>query len=303
MGKSHRSLRKEALLWRQARMAFFSRIRRLFLPAFPVDFDHADFKRAEQLTRNYDRPSQPVGTTESGAGRPRIAIVKADDLRCSNFGSFIELLRIMSARKLPVTFGLICDEIPLLNRHQVSFLSSLDKKVIEIWHHGYDHKREIKWYRPFSSRWYEFQGTPEARQREHLHKGMDLARDLLSLPFSTFGPPSERMDTATENVLAELDAIKVIFNRTTCCSKLTLLVTHRIEEVVGKMGTYAQSLEKFALPEDPHAPIVIQIHPGYWDEEDFEVFAKVMDHLAGDLNYEFMTAQGYYEYDLTCPPN
>lgn len=297
MTRSRRSIRKEALRWRQARKAFFSRVRRLFVPAIPVNFGRTDFQRAEKLTRQYNPPARPPEATGQAREPRRIAIVKADDLRCTNFGSFVDLLDIMSSRKLPFTFGLICDEIPLLNKDQVSFLRSLDKRFVEIWHHGYDHKREIKWYRPFKSRWYEFQGTPEARQREHFHKGMDLARNILNMDFSTFGPPSERMDAATEKVLSEVEGISVIFNRSTCCSKLTLLVTHRIEEVVGKMGTYDQFLEKFALPDDPKTPLVIQIHPGFWDGEDFEVFARVVDHLAQDLGFTFMTAQGYFESD------
>jgi hypothetical protein len=218
-----------------------------------------------------------------------IAVIKADDLRACNFNAFIRLIRLLSPRRIPLSIGLICSEIKLLNQHQYSFLSSLNERFIEIWHHGYDHYRNINFLNPFQSNIWEFCNTPFDYQKNHIISGINEAKNILGINLVSFGAPHNKTDINTIRVLQEVPQIEVIFDKAECSGKTMLPSFERVEQFTGRVKPADIFIKSFNPSLKRSEPVVFLIHPEYWDDYDFTEFKKIIDYFYFQLKYSFIT--------------
>jgi len=216
---------------------------------------------------------------------PPFVVLKLDDMFATDGrvpDRWQRIADFSAQRRLKLSIGLICNS---LDADQPDYLAGLrrliDTGLIELWHHGYDHRR----WDEAGVTYCEFSKTDRAHQHDHLVRAQQLAKDKLGLTFQTFGAPFNAIDATTAGVLATLPDIRV-----------WLYVDPALAATAGKFAAVSPGPVNLEAP--VHKPnydafvaalatvapthpryLVLQGHPMSWDDTVFAEFVRIVDHL------------------------
>lgn len=236
---------------------------------------------------------------KSGAKKSqKYVILKLDDLRANSNKSYNQnwqrLVNTIREKNIKASLGIVA--IDLIKANQV-FKDSLSywhkSPYFEIWHHGWDHKR--KNYGDSKDNLGEFSGTPYEFQKEHFEKSMLFANSQLGIVMKTFGAPFNQTDAIFSKVIRENKYIKVWFYPRDKFEydglKLYRGRRNLLESRTGVVS-YKSFLE--AYKNNTTEYLVLQGHPGKWDDKSFSEFDKVVKFLKEKdvvftLPYEYYT--------------
>jgi peptidoglycan/xylan/chitin deacetylase (PgdA/CDA1 family) len=241
------------------------------------DTDKTPFTSA---TRHLANTSLLLISGLSLSAAPQI-IIKADDV--GNRGAQLEpawqrFVDLIEAKDIQASIGLVTDSLEADNEAFLAWIRDQhDSGLIEFWHHGYDHSRE----RGVSkTTWWEFRNTDYEKQKFHFERGMELGKEKLGITFRTFGSPYNANDATTVKVLEENPDLRIwLYPPNIPSSKLPLkrIGALNIERPVGVIN-----FEPFASNYPDHTDedvLVLQCHPGNWDENSWSEFEKIVDFL------------------------
>jgi len=250
-----------------------------------------------------------TGLTLSAA--PQV-IIKADDLRYvasstvdARWQRFADLIE---QRHLRAAIGIITESLEASGPDYHEWIRVRHERgAIEFWHHGHGHSRDPA----TSPAWWEYRNSGYAAQKESFERGMTLAREKLGIIFRTFGAPYNQTDADTVRVLEENPDLRVwLYPSSTAGS--TKLALARIGALNIEPATGVIDAEPFIANYPAHAGepvLVLQCHPGQWDEASHAEFIRILDYLT-DQGAVFVTPTEYYNqlypagqyrYDLSMP--
>ena len=212
-----------------------------------------------------------------------LIVLKLDDMNVVN-GKVPErwqrLTRFVEERRLKTSIGIIGNSLEGEHPEYIAELKRLaGTGWIEIWHHGYDHRRWDDGGKTIC----EFSGTTKELQLHHFERTRDLARQKLGVEFRTFGAPFNATDAATIAVLAAAPDIRVWLQgdpRQPAGKYIARMLNEvNIEQPVHKPNYHAFVIGYEARRENPPAYLVLQGHPNSWDDDAFGEFTRIVDYL------------------------
>ncbi|UOB17804.1 cellulose binding domain-containing protein [Abyssalbus ytuae] len=235
-------------------------------------------------------------TDDIVAPNQKYIILKMDDLRSNsnntynaNWQRFVDSIRVYNVK---AALGLIAKDLVSASQ---SFKDSLSKwhneAHFEIWHHGWDHKKNN--YPPDNDNIGEFSGTPYDYQKQHFEDAMLYAKNELGIIMRSFGAPYNQTDDTFLSVIEENDDIKVwMYPTSTSYSGLALLrgANNQLESSTGVVS-YESFLNAYNSSTADY--LVLQAHPGYWNDSSFEQFDQVITFLKNN-NVVFVLPYEYY---------
>ena len=220
---------------------------------------------------------------------PRIAIIKADDVRkrTTKWDKFFEVSRV---RGVPVSAGVICNSIERNDEHYSNWIrASHESGWVEFWNHGYDHKR---WKGENGLKFHEFNRTGYNHQKKHFEACQRLLRDVLGQEPIAFGAPYNAIDNDTLRVIHENRNLHLIFSYTKKdTSKLNALMILRGEQD----GTGRPNFKKFVSAYEKTGNIrftALQFHPNAFDANALDEYIKIIEFLILK-GWKFMLPKDY----------
>lgn len=227
----------------------------------------------------------------------KYVILKMDDLRANTNHSYNknwqELVNTIRRYKIKAALGLIAEDLPKASQSYKDSLKQWhDSEFFEIWNHGWNHKR--KNYPPYYNNKSEYSGTSYEFQKECFEKSMALAKSELGITMKTFGAPFNQTDDSFFKVIEENKDIKVwLYGRNNSYSGLILKrgTKNQLESATGVVS-YNSFLTAFQNNKTPY--LVLQGHPGKWDENSFLEFDRVINFLKKQ-EVIFVLPHEYYE--------
>lgn len=227
----------------------------------------------------------------------KYVILKMDDLRANKKLSYNDswqrFVNVIRQYKIKAALGIVAVDLPKASlKYKDSLRKWHNSETFEIWHHGWDHKR--KNYPPENSNVGEFSGTPYAFQKEHFEKSMRYAKSELGIKMRTFGSPFNQTDETFSKVIEENSSIKVwLYGKDKSYSGLNLFrgSNNKLESSTGVVG-FDSFLKAYHSNTTPY--LVLQGHPGKWDNTSFEEFDKVIKFLKEE-EHIFVLPYEYYK--------
>lgn len=235
-----------------------------------------------------------------------IVIIKADDLGETN-PTWNKFMKMVEDNEICASVGIITKNVTtnesIEEIKRVSNILQPNKfPVIEFWNHGYDHYRNGKVH--------EFQGTDLLLQNNHIQYVQDFFILNLNLTSKTFSAPYNKTSEETANALRHFPEINVwmcyekIENRYQKSwkdpkKKLITLTDLNIMLNVDYLYVNSFPIDKVIsnYKYDKKKPyILIQIHPGGWDDSEFAKFKELIDFYKIGNRATFMTPYQYYQY-------
>lgn len=156
---------------------------------------------------------------------------------------------------------------------------------IEIWHHGYYHDKANR---------VEFSGGTYEEQYKQLKDTIDLMQDKCGITLRSFGPPYNATDKVTIEALNALPQMKTFFfpSVTDGGNQLMLRESGNLEVDTGVVD-YDKFVETYEASKKDKPYLVLQGHPGNFNDESFNNFKKIVEYLMAK-NTIFMTPTEYY---------
>jgi hypothetical protein len=227
-----------------------------------------------------------------------VVIFKLDDLLANStsatgFSAAWDRLFDYSATKpLVMSVGIIGDSLETTNPAYTASIRQIhDAGRVEFWNHGYLHVRDV----PPGT--FEFRGTTYDYQLSNFQITQTLARERLGFPFTTFGSPFNANDAVTRQVIETDPDMRTSFFGSaafgpTDSRLLDLdLPWLNIEVSTGNLLDYNTLVTNYSAKKNqPY--LVLQGHPGGWNEAEFETFKSFVDYLIAD-GVTFMTPSAY----------
>jgi len=230
-------------------------------------------------------------TAPLNAGKRHYVIWKMDDVKGLSPG-FQRLADWLAEHKMKASFGVICNS---LEANKPAYADWLKKQaienggLIEFWNHGYDHQKNVVENGKTCDA--EFKGTSQAFQTKHLADSNALWKAKTGLVFQTFGAPYNTSDAETEKALEKHPELKIwLYGPPTATRLLVLRRSLNLECATGTVSyeTFMQAYQK-----QPQGDcLVLQGHPGKWDDASFDAFQRIAGVLAAD-KWEFVTPREY----------
>ncbi|MCC7491842.1 MAG: hypothetical protein IT204_05820 [Fimbriimonadaceae bacterium] len=215
----------------------------------------------------------------------QLVVLKADDFRAD--GRWQAFTGYVVAQDVRASLGIIGNVLEGDTSRIEAYVKALQATGrFDFWHHGYDHKLN---YQEDGQTVCEFRGRSREAQAASYQRAFELAERKLGIRFSIFGAPGNAVDAATAEVLAarpELDA--TFFGPANVPGKLTLERWINAEQ-----PTLVPNFDAFskAFPTRAEKPyLVLQFHPGNWDETRFEQFRRILAFLKAQPTVEIVTA-------------
>jgi len=226
--------------------------------------------------------------------RAQKVILKLDDLGVKeNVCSCSETIEFLIGKGIKASYGVIANRIDETAKNTLTpYLEAKNgsgEDLVELWHHGLDHKRP------------EFEGTSYSYQKEHFDNASSQINNALGIVMHTFGTPFNANDSVTNTVIAENADYRVFLfgKKEGAVSPEILFLTNRvnIEKETGKVD-YNLFLENYKEKKDLYKDyIVLQAHPNGWKSDKIGELNKIIDYLLQQgcefvLPYEYYLARG-----------
>jgi len=214
-----------------------------------------------------------------------MVLLKADDYRDNT--RWRRFVGYLQEKQLKASIGIICNILEKDDPKLVAWTHELTASgAFDFWHHGYDHR--LNWQeggRTFC----EFDGPSYEQQKDHFDRACRLAKDKLGIEFKVFGAPGNKVDANTARVLADHPEIEAtFFGPKGVPGKLVLERWANAEQPTLKPNS-AEFIKRWPRVESkPY--LVLQLHPGAWDDERFAEFTRIVTFLQG-RGVRFVTAR------------
>ena len=237
-----------------------------------------------------------IASSLAEAQKPDMVIIlKMDDLEYKN-PSFVQnwerYMDTIRSYRINSGLGVIMDHIAEAPQPFKDSLAAWHLgPFFELWHHGWDHTRLN--YPPDLTNKGEFSGTPYEYQKAHFENTISFAHEELGVQLRTFGAPYNQTDEVFARVISESESIKVwMYCKDPSYAGLCLLRGHSnmLESQTGVVS-FESFLTGYKANTNPY--LVLQGHPGKWDDSSFQAFEKVINYLK-DRNHTFMLPYDYY---------
>lgn len=209
-------------------------------------------------------------------------IMKYDDLSFQSLNAFERVAEFSLRMKWPVSLGVIGQSLSFENEFYKNRLKKWIEKGIEIWNHGYYHTVS------------EFSTAPYELQCQSIIHTQKLIESKLGYRAVTFGSPhnnsTETTIRALRTVASEIRNYLFAVDGTDSSNTCQFLVRCDMEITTGNIDFEFFKKNYHQLQEYPY--MVIQGHPSFWSELDFQNNEKVMCYLRSRGN-NFVTPSGY----------
>jgi hypothetical protein len=216
--------------------------------------------------------------------KKQIIILKADDFVFSE--KWTRFITYIENRNIKVSLGVVGKE--LNNESLCDWIKLLSQNNnIEFWNHGLTHDC-------YDQGISEFQGTSYEDQLTHLLETQRLFKEKFGIIVHTFGAPCNAIDENTSQALTDIEEIKIWYYGKKDSVKLHLERKGEIESPVSHPN-YNEFINRYNGNRlDQYEYLALQIHPGFWDDDGWEEFEKIIDFL-DQREVVYMTPFEYYQ--------
>ena len=240
--------------------------------------------------------------------KPPVIIIKVDDLKTGKSPSvpdrwqkFADYVR---ARRLKVGIGIICDSLEGDKPEYFNWIRALNSTgLVEFWFHGYDHKV----HNDDGTDYNEFNHRTLQDQKNRFERSEGLATQKLGIRLQTFGPGGGTrnglFDENTVTVMGQDPQMSIWLypqplddQGRALQSHSKVIILDRVWQANIENPTFHPNLaalqngyRQFAASRDY---LVLQGHPGTWDDQRFSEFTQIIDFLAAQ-GCTFMTPSEY----------
>ncbi|MDC7219237.1 MAG: carbohydrate binding domain-containing protein [Spirochaetales bacterium] len=242
-----------------------------------------------------------------------IVILKLDDLRDNSVDKFTPVANYILENNLKASFGINGKYLEGKTEDDLFVVSSKywdSTGNIEIWHHGWDHSKAS------DRSWYEYKGRDKderteyadlttnsnyERQLRDFQKNQEIVKEVLGITMHTFGSPYNQNDETFTEVINQFPEMKVVFfPRTPLTKQIGLSITTdagrlNIENGGTGKADYDYFLANYESYDKTMDYMVLQAHPGYFNEEGLEAFKQICAYLVAQ-GHTFMTPYEYFMY-------
>ncbi|MCX6584333.1 MAG: hypothetical protein NT166_29515 [Candidatus Aminicenantes bacterium] len=229
-------------------------------------------------------PPGPGYKTASDSQKP-VIIFKADDFGNDTASRrFIDYLE--THPHLRASLGINAYRL-LEDSFRERLIELSQNPQLEIWNHGWTHSCVRDGMGEFLGKNYEVQLL-------RLRQSQQLIRDKLGIRCRIFGAPCNGIDENTSRAMADIDEFDIWLYGKSNTNKFCLKRTIDIE-----YPTMRPNYEKFTaaynkLDLEHCYYLLLQLHPPWWDDNDWSEFEKILDFLYRQ-DVVFMTITGYYQ--------
>lgn len=238
-----------------------------------------------------------------------IVILKLDDLRDNSYEKFKLVADYVIEKDIKASFGINGKYLEGKDQEHPFIVHTKywdSTGNIEIWHHGWDHSKAS------DRSWYEYKGRgmddragyvelADNYERQYLdfEKTMDIVDEVLGITMHTFGSPYNQNDETFVEVINKFDDMKVVFfPRTPVNKQLELSIKTdmgrlNIENGGTGKADFNYFMENYNNYDKDMEYMVLQAHPGYFNEDALASFKEICDYLITE-GYTFMTPYEYF---------
>lgn len=230
-------------------------------------------------------------------GVRRFAIFKWDDLVTRGEDVPAQIQRATDyvlSNRMHASWGIICNSF---EKNNAAYHEWIKKRAvenggpIEFWLHGWDHFMGNSNGKSFT----EFNGPEYDRQKSHFEKSMAAMKERTGLTFRTFGSAGNQYDASAYKVLEEFPEVKVWLYGDPRAGSSKFLIPRLVEgERAPGRPDYAAFMKSYK-PKRTSEALLLQGHPGQWNDAGFDEFVKIHARLVKD-KWEFVTPYEYYRY-------
>lgn len=235
---------------------------------------------------------------------PPTIILKMDDLRNSgsnayNNGVWERFADSIKSYNINAGIGVVWEDVTEGPQDYLDLILDYhNSDTFEIWHHGWTHTRND--YAPDNNNPGEFEGTPYEYQKTLFEYAMDTAQTELGITLRTFGAPYNATDETFSQVISENPDMKVwLYCEDTSYDEMCL-VRGSGNQLESSTGVVSYSSFETAYTSNTNDYLVLQGHPGRWDDTSFEEFDRVVDSLQA-WGSTFMLPYDYYLQEVNNP--
>lgn len=228
---------------------------------------------------------------------PPCVVLKMDDLKPAGPGGAIPgrwkaFVAVCEELDIKASLGLIGSGLENPSPEFAAWAKGLHRSGrFQLWNHGYTHAEGP---RENGRRRTEFSGPDAATQRASIERTQKLAQDTLGVVLTAFGTPFNVLDAGTDLAVSQVPEIREWFfgpARPEFFKGVVLPRRANLEHPT--MNPDAEGLiadYRKAAPEA--AVLVLQGHPGGWDDRRLGEFRKAVLFLK-EQGCEFLTAAEY----------
>lgn len=214
-------------------------------------------------------------------------IMKYDDLTEENLNAFSRVADFSIKEELSISMGLIGSSLAEGSITYKKKLKEWTEKGIEIWNHGYVHTSD------------EFSTASYEEQCRSILNTQKLMKSELGQAAVTFGSPHNNSTETTIHALSkaapEIKSYLFAVDGTSVSDARQLLLRCDMEITTGNIDVDFFKKNYEALKNFPY--MVIQGHPSFWSEEDFERNRRIINYLRKEKNI-FVTPCNLPHWDI-----
>lgn len=172
-------------------------------------------------------------------------------------------------------------------------VNSNNEKLMEIWHHGYDHSQN----NPVGT--WEFSGRSYADQKLSFENADQAIFNLLGIQMKTFGTPYNQSDATTNTVIAENQSYKVMmFSKIKSNTNGILYLDNRVNmESATGVPEFTYFKTNYLANKNTYTDyMILQGHPNYYTagSNNLEQFKLILKYLKSE-GVEFVQPYDYYK--------
>lgn len=228
-------------------------------------------------------------------------ILKLDDLGVLNSVlACAPAMDFMLANNLKFGMGAIAARFdataPAVLTPYMNAVNAKGEKLMEIWHHGFDHSRD----NPVGT--WEFRGRPYADQKASFENADQTLKNLLGIQMRSFGTPYNQSDAVTNTVISENPNYKVMmFSSVKSTSNGITYLDNRVNMENGTgLAEYSFFIKNYNNAKANYTDyMILQGHPNFFSSgsNNLEQFKLILKFLMSE-GVEFVTPYEYYQSTL-----
>lgn len=242
-------------------------------------------------------------SAKDGLDRAQAIIFKFDDVRPSILDQtlqFDKALSYLADQGIPATAGILgkwleeAEKNPADYHTQMELIQNWVLQGHQLWIHGYDHAQgEFAAMGEVSASSYD-------KQTEIIGTTYGLMESVLRYSATCFAPSYNQNNEDTISVLnqefPQINTVMFVNDPNGRLEAMNLTNSCTMENGTG-VASYEAFLNHYAMVKDqPY--LVLQAHPGYWDENSLDALKKIAAYLK-EQNCVFMTPEQYRLFSLS----
>lgn len=179
----------------------------------------------------------------------------------------------------------------------INAVNTNGQKLMEIWHHGYDHSQNNP-----TGTW-EYKGRPYADQKASFENADQTIFNLLGIQMKTFGTPYNQSDAVTNTVIGENSNYKVMmFSQVKSTTNGVLYLDNRVNMENGTgLPEFSYFIKNYNSLKSTYTDyMILQGHPNFYTtgSNNLEQFKLIVKFLVSE-GVKFVTPYEYYQSTLT----